>query len=147
MKVRRLVPGDRDLARRMFGLMVAVFDEGDSEELPDDYIDRLLDRRDFWALAMLDDGKVVGGLTAHTLMMTRSATSEVFLYDLAVRPDRQRQGVGRQLVQALREAAALEGIDVVFVPADDEDEHALDFYRSIGGEPAACTMFTFDRSS
>lgn len=144
MKVRRLVLGDRDLARRLFGLMAAVFDE-DSDELPDEYLDRLLGRRDFWALAMMDDGDVVGALTAHTLMMTRSASSEVFLYDLAVRPDRQRQGVGRQLVQALRDAAALEGIDVVFVPADEEDTHALDFYRSIGGEGAACTIFTFDR--
>jgi aminoglycoside 3-N-acetyltransferase I len=47
------------------------------------------------------------------------------------------------LVAALREAAAAEGIHVAFVPADNEDTHALDFYRAIGGVPAPVTIFTF----
>ena len=41
--------------------------------------------------------------------------------------------------------AAAEGIGVVFVPADDEDTHALDFYRAMGGEPQPVTIFTFDK--
>jgi aminoglycoside 3-N-acetyltransferase I len=145
MEVRRLLLGERDLARRLFALMASVFEETASEELPDAYIDRLLVRKDFWALVALDGDVVVGGLTAHTLMMTRSVSSEVFLYDLAVAAERQRQGIGRHLVTALCDGAAKEGIDVVFVPADDEDEHALDFYRAVGGTPAAVTIFTFER--
>lgn len=31
----------------------------------------------------------------------------------------------------------------VFVPADDEDTHALDFYQAIGGLGTPVTIFTF----
>jgi aminoglycoside 3-N-acetyltransferase I len=76
--------------------------------------------------------------------MTRNRSSELFIYDLAVRPDRQRRGVGRALVAAIRQMAAAEGITTSFVAAADEDTHALSFYRAIGGDGAAVTIFTFD---
>jgi aminoglycoside 3-N-acetyltransferase I len=75
--------------------------------------------------------------------MTRAEASELFIYDLAVRPEFQRQGVGRALIAALRVAGAAEGISEAFVPADNEDTHALDFYRAVGGDPAGVTMFSF----
>ena len=31
----------------------------------------------------------------------------------------------------------------IFVPADDDDIHALDFYRALGGEESPVTFFTF----
>jgi len=48
---------------------------------------------------------IVGGLTAHTWPMTRAEQSEIFIYDIAVRKDQQRKGVGRRLVTALLESA------------------------------------------
>jgi aminoglycoside 3-N-acetyltransferase I len=140
--VRRLTAADLALARQVFLTMTAVF-EGDGAPLGDPYLARLLARPDFWAFAATDGDAVIGGLTAHTLPMTRSESAEIFIYDLAVVPERQRQGVGRRLVTALREAAAAEGIEVSFVPADDEDTHALEFYRALGGVPAPVTIFTF----
>ncbi len=145
-QVVRLTTADVPLARRTFAMMVAVFDEAglESESLSDAYVARLLARESFWALAALRGDEVVGGLTAHELPMTRTMSSEMFLYDLAVRADHQRRGVGRQLVDHLRRSASEAGISVMFVPADNEDEHALDFYRAIGGEGAAVTIFSFD---
>lgn len=142
VSVRRLTATDAGLARRAFLTMSEVF-ETESAPLTDDYLQALLSRRDFWALAALDGDAVLGGLTAHTLPMTRSESAEVFIYDLAVVPERQRQGIGRRLVAALRDAAAAEGIAVAFVPADNDDTHALDFYQAIGGTPAPVTIFTF----
>lgn len=141
-QVRRLRVGDRDLARRLFAVMAEVFEEP-SERLSDRYLDALLSREFFWALAALAGDEVVGGLTAHTLFMTRSESAEVFIYDVAVRRDRQRQGIGRQLVTALCAAAAEAGIGDVFVTADTTDAYALDFYRALGGVAATVTMFTF----
>ena len=102
--VRRLVRGDAAIAGVTFSMMADVFGE-DSEPLDEEYLERLLSRQDFWALAACVGPDVVGCLTAHTLPMTRSASSELFIYDLAVRPDRQRQGVASLLVSELREAA------------------------------------------
>lgn len=141
--IERLTVGDRDRARALFRLMAEVFEDKDQKELDDAYIDRLLAREDFWALGAYADGDVVGGLTAHTLPMTRGPYSEMFIYDIAVRAAHQRKGIGRLLVTELQESAGAT-INNVFVAADNEDVHALDFYRALGGTPAPVTMFTFD---
>ena len=121
--------------------MADVFEEP-HEALSDGYVDRLLGR-DFWVLTAIADGKVVGGLTAHTLMMTSTESAEVFLYDIAVHPDYQRLGLGSRLVNALRRDAGELGIEIVFVPADEKDGHALDFYRALGATPSKVTFFEF----
>lgn len=142
MHLKRLRLGDRDVARALFTLMADVF-ETESEPLSDSYLDRLLARDDFWAIGAFADEEPIGGVTAHTLPMTRTESSEIFIYDLAVHPAHQRTGVGRRLVAELRAQAAALGIGELFVPADNEDVHALDFYRALGGAAAPVTIFTF----
>ena len=142
MCIRRLGPADRDIAAKTFALMGQVFDE-EHAPLSDNYIDGLLARPEFWVLAATCDGTVVGGLTAHTVMMTAFEGAEVFLYDIAVDPKYQRRGCGRRLVDALRREARGLGINTVFVPADNEDTHALDFYTALGGTPTSVTFFEF----
>lgn len=140
VRVVRLAAGDTVLAHEMFTLLAVVF-ETEHAVLSDAYVDRLLGRDDFWAYAAIQHGDVVGGLTAHTLMMTRTERAEVFLYDIAVDPDRQRRGIGRRLVEALVADATSCGIESVFVPADDDDTHALDFYRALGAPGSPVTIF------
>jgi aminoglycoside 3-N-acetyltransferase I len=142
IKIERLGAAQLERAQALFVLIADVF-EMDAETLSDGYLRRLLQRDDFWALAAVQEGRLVGGLTAYTLPLTRAEVREVFLYDIAVRPEFHRQGIGRKLVAALRAQAAPEGITVIFVAADEEDTHALDFYRSIGGSPSPVTIFTF----
>ncbi|APR83172.1 Hypothetical protein A7982_08521 [Minicystis rosea] len=141
-QTRRLTSGDEALGRRLFLMMAEVFEE-EAEPLDDDYLSSLLSRSDFWAFAVVVHGETVGGLTAHTLPMTRARQSEVLIYDIAVREEFRRQGLGRELVEALRAAAREVGITDVFVAADDEDTHALDFYRALGGVAAPVTFFSF----
>ena len=146
MRTKRLQPGDRDLARVLFALMADVFEET-CEVLSDRYLDQLLAREDFWALAAFDGDQIIGGITAHRLPMTRTETAEMFIYDLAVRRDHQRTGVGRHLVADLREKAAARGIENLFVAADNVDLHALDFYRALGGAASPVTLFAFAHRS
>lgn len=142
-RIIRIADGQVELARETFTMMANVFEEG-AGPLRDEYLTRILARKDFWALAALLDGKAVGGITAHTLPMTRSETSELFIYDLAVASAHQRQGIGSHLVNTLRTLAAAEGISVAFVPADSEDLHALEFYRTLGADEAPVTIFSFE---
>jgi aminoglycoside 3-N-acetyltransferase I len=142
IRTKRLTAADRHIARALFATMAEVFEQR-GEALSDAYLDRLLGRPDFWAIAAFDGDDVIGGLTAHTLPMTRAECSEIFIYDIAVRKEQQRRGVGRDLMTALIEGAAALRIHDVFVPADSEDVHALDFYRALGGVGAPVTIFTF----
>jgi len=154
MRTYRLSSADVALGRRLFALLVEVFDEPgptsalnppEPAQLSDAYLQKLLANDGFWAFAGFVGEELVGGLTAHTLPMTRAESAEVFIYDLAVHADYQRQGVGRALVRSLLDAAAEQGIREVFVPADNEDTHALDFYRAVGGQASAVTFFAFSR--
>jgi aminoglycoside 3-N-acetyltransferase I len=123
-------------------MMAEVFDE-QGTPLGDDYVDGLLGSDGFWALAAIVADDVVGGITAHTLPMTRAELSELFVYDIAVAPPHQRHGIGRRLVTELRELAATVGIQDVFVLADCDDTHALDFYRSLRGTKSSVVLFSF----
>ncbi len=129
-----------DLASNAFRMMHEVFDEGGTP-LSDDYVARLLADPRFHAFVAVEADEPVGCITAHDLPMTRHERDESFVYDLAVPDDHRRRGIGRLLVEALVADAARRGIDVVFVPADNDDDHALAFYASLGGRPAPVTMF------
>lgn len=142
VRTRRLTAGDRELARSLFTLIATVFEETPAP-LSDGYLDQLLHRDEFWAVAAFVGDELVGGITAQLLPMTRAEASELFIYDLAVRADWQRQGVGRHLVTTLREQVASLGIQTMFVAADNDDLHALTFYQVLGGMPSAVTFFTF----
>jgi tRNA-Thr(GGU) m(6)t(6)A37 methyltransferase TsaA len=137
--IERLRVGDVQRARAAFEMMHNVFDE-DGDVLTDSYVTGLLANESFWAIGAFEAGEAIGCITGHELAMTRHERTELFIYDLAVRVDDQRRGIGRQLVNALVTSAAGRGIDVVFVPADDDDIHALDFYASLGDRPVKVTM-------
>jgi aminoglycoside 3-N-acetyltransferase I len=136
---RRLGQSDTELAFAMFSAMACAFGEPFRSPSPD-YVARLLSRNDFWAVAALVDGRPIGGLTAFSLPLTCTESMELFIYDIAVQPEHQRRGIGRQLVQQVRELAAENNIMTTWVPAENEDGHALEFYRSIGGVPNPVTV-------
>jgi aminoglycoside 3-N-acetyltransferase I len=140
---RRLRPGDEDQARELFAMMAEAFGEA-AEPLADEYVAQLLGSGSFWAVAALESDRVVGGITAHTLPMTRAQAAELFVYDLAVHEDFRRRGLGGLLVGTLRAEAALAGIGAVFVAADEEDAHALAFYRSLAGSESPGAFFAWE---
>jgi len=143
--ITRLGPGDHELARELFAVMVAAFAE-ESTQLGDDYVDRLLAQGSFWALAAKLDGEVVGGLAAHVIPLTREERAELFVYDIAVAARHRRQGVGRALLGELRRLGDEAGIRVTFIAADEADADARDFYRALGGAGSGVTLFTFGES-
>jgi aminoglycoside 3-N-acetyltransferase I len=142
--VKRLGSNDQLDARRLFTLLAEVFEETRAP-LSDSYLHELLCRKDFWALAAFAGDDIIGGATAHTLPMTRAETAEMFIFDVAVRGPHRKKGIGRRLLTALRMRASEAGIHELFVAADNADEHALDFYRRLGGVPTPSTVFVFTR--
>ncbi|MBC7219982.1 GNAT family N-acetyltransferase [Candidatus Bipolaricaulota bacterium] len=68
-------------------------------------------------VALDENGDVVGWIGA-----IPSYGGHVWeLHPLVVRPDRQRQGIGRDLVADLERLARERGVDTIFVGTDDED--------------------------
>ena len=100
--------------------MAGVF-KTESAPLCSPYLGALLKEERFWALAACNEDHLVGGLTAHTLPLTRVDEHELLVYDIDVLPAYQRQGVGRRLVDELLAQARAVGTCEVFLLADNED--------------------------
>lgn len=113
--------------------------------LPDaEYLQSLLEKESVIFYVAMIDKRIVGGLTAHILPSTYFPSSEVYLYDLAVETRFQRKGIGRQLINSLKEYCAGLGLKEVFVQADLEDQHALDFYQATGGIAESVVHFSYE---
>jgi aminoglycoside 3-N-acetyltransferase I len=142
MQIKRLCSDDTAIAVWTFSMMASVFGET-ANTLSLAYVERLLRRADFWAITALEGREPIAGLTAFTLPLTRCEVAELFIYDIAVQTGHRRRGIGRRLVDTLKKLAAEAGIRTIWVPAENSDPHALEFYRAIGGKPTAVTIFTF----
>lgn len=119
----------------MLQLFAEVFHEPETycgAQPSDVYLQGLLGKPHFIALAALSGGEVVGGLTAYELEKFEQERSEVYIYDLAVREAHRRRGVATALIGLLKEVAAGRKAHVIFVQADYGDEAAIALYTKLG---------------
>jgi ribosomal protein S18 acetylase RimI-like enzyme len=107
------------------------------------YLQALLEKEHVMFFTALSGGEVVGGLTAYVLPSVYFEKSEIYIYDLAVATEYQRKGIGRQLINALKEYCKEAGREI-FVQADIEDQHAIDFYKATGGRSEDVIHFSYD---
>lgn len=84
----------------------------------------------FLVMVARHDEVIVGGLTVYVLSPYYSEKAYAYIFDLAVRREYQRKGIGKQLIRALNEYCRANNVEEVFVQADVVDYYALDFYRS-----------------
>jgi aminoglycoside 3-N-acetyltransferase I len=100
---------------------------------PDDrYLGALLGDRNFIVVAATGDDVVAGALAAYVLQKFERATSEIYIYDLAVDADFRRRGIATALIGALQRIGADRGAEVIFVQADYGDDPAVALYESLG---------------
>ena len=109
-EIRKLASQDLAEFRSLIDLFNRVFEEMQPVSASDSHLQRLLSSRAFIALAAFFENEVVGGLTAYELPMYQHDSSEILLYDLAVRPDFQRRGIGQGLILHLKEYCSRQGI-------------------------------------
>jgi aminoglycoside 3-N-acetyltransferase I len=140
---KRLVPGDLGTFKSLVEIFNTVFEE-EQNIGSDAHLMKLLENNSFIVLAALSENEVVGGLTAYELPMIYSDASEVILYDMAVREEYQRMGVGKGLIQSLKEYCIKSKIETFFVMAHEEDLHAVEFYHATGGKSEKVVNFLYD---
>jgi aminoglycoside 3-N-acetyltransferase I len=68
--------------------------------------------------------------------------SSMYVYDLAVSRQYRRNGIGSKLVGEIMLDCESKHIKDLFVHADAADRHAVEFYKKVGGEPAAAFRFS-----
>lgn len=93
------------------------------------YLRNLLHKPGFMVFVAKSGHSVIGGLTAYVLDQYYAEKPLAYIYDLAVKTEAQRQGIGQQLISAIKDHCRKQGFEEVFVQADRIDKHAVDFYR------------------
>lgn len=125
------------------GLITVFVTAFESEyKVSDEYLSAMLHNSSCVILGALIDDRIVGGLVAFE-MTPIHGTKEFYIYDIAVHPEFQKQGIGTRLMEALKQEARTRGVGTIFVEAESEDEGAVAFYRAIDGEEVAVNHFNF----
>ncbi|MGB5214318.1 MAG: AAC(3)-I family aminoglycoside N-acetyltransferase [Anderseniella sp.] len=133
--IRRLVSGDVDLVRDMLAVFGQAFEDVHTytQAQPDQqYLDKLLGSETVVVLIALQGADVVGGLVAYELEKLEQRRSEMYIYDLAVAEQHRRRGVATGLIAQVKTIAAERGAYVIFVPADLQDDPAIQLYTKLG---------------
>jgi aminoglycoside 3-N-acetyltransferase I len=134
-RVQQLLPGDLPLMRGMLSMFSEAFEDPDAYDKKrprDDYLNKLLARDTFIALAARQGDEVIGGLAAYELHKFEQERSEIYIYDLAVAAAHRRRGIATALIEALRVIAKGRGAYVVYVQADYVDPPAIALYTKLG---------------
>ncbi len=143
IKISRLTENNLNQLMELVELFNEVFDEPHTLA-SEQQLKELLNKPDFHALASIKDDTVVGGLTAYELKKYHSDKSELYIYDIAVKPQFQNQGIGKNLIGFLKEYAMKNEIETIFVEAHSKDEDAVRFYKSTFGESEKVDLFSFN---
>ena len=143
-EIKQLTEANLSTFKLLINLFNAVFEEDQSNKGSDMNLLSLLGNSHFIVMVALAENEVIGGLTAYRLPMYYSDRSEIFLYDLAVKPNYQRMGIGKGLIQRLKGYCRENGVKEFFVMADAEDAHAIEFYHSTGGKSEKVVNFLYE---
>ncbi|WP_029356002.1 AAC(3)-I family aminoglycoside N-acetyltransferase [Bosea sp. 117] len=133
--IRQIGAEEVSLFRQLLAVMGEAFDAVDTYTRAQPrtaYLQTLLGRREFVALAAMLGEEVVGGLAAYELPKFEQERSEFYIYDLAVAAPHRRRGVATALIDRLRAIGAARGAYVIFVQADPPDAPAVALYDKLG---------------
>lgn len=146
VEIKRLDESDLPRFKSLVDLFNMVVEENRWNIGNDAHLSGLLGDPHFIAMVALAEQEVAGGLTAYELPLYYANHSEVFLYDMAVKPEYQRMGIGKELIRTLKEQCRGNGVKEFFVLAHEEDEHAIEFYHSTGGKSEKVVNFLYETS-
>lgn len=112
-----------------------------------DYLKSLLVKENIIFCVALLNSSVIGGLTAYILPSVYYPSSQVYIYDLAVKKNMHRQGIGKEIISFLKSYSKELAYKEIYVQADFEDQHAIDFYKATGGHSEKVIHFSYDLRS
>ena len=126
MEVRRLCNGDE-----VAGCEVVRVHK--KREVTPEYMAALLADGRHWLVAALDGDRPVGFALAYELMRLDGTGPKVFLYEIGVVEEWRRRGVGRGIVERLKQLCRERGCQTMFVPTDEANVAAMHLYAATGG--------------
>lgn len=142
--IKKLSPDDADKLKQLLLVFRDVFVQTNFTMPPDTHLQNRLNSTLHLVFTASRHDVVVGGLTAYILPEFETESSIVYIYDLAVKTEHQRRGIGQQLIKGINEYCRQQDITEVFVQADEADDYAVEFYRKTGGKEMKVVQFSYE---
>lgn len=131
-EIKKLAPSEISLAHEL--ILLFGFDD-ENRSLPSvEYTTQMLSRNDFHVIVALEDGKLIGGLTAYEMTMFKRETTEMFLYEIEVESAHRQKGVGKALIGFLKQICSDKGFVEMFVGTEKDNTAARALYAATGGK-------------
>ena len=143
IKIEKLSRDDISKFIELIRVFEDVFEMKNFKMPEENYLRRLLERDDFFVFVALLEDKVVGGLTSYIMHQYYSDSPLVYIFDLAVKTELQRKGIGKKLIESNNNYCKNIGVEAVMVQADIADDYAIDFYRSTGAKSENVIHFEY----
>ncbi len=144
--IRRLTDSDADDVRKLDGLILGP----DRSGTWDEYVGRFLASSKVSVMSMPtwgsfvaeEDGELVGFILAERQSAGYGLPPGVRIVAIAVHPEHRRKGIGRLLVQALKNDSKARGVRQIFSALRAEDERDFNFLMSCGFDGANVRVLT-----
>jgi aminoglycoside 3-N-acetyltransferase I len=95
-----------------------------SYNVTDRYLSNMMEQKNMIVLAAYENKNIVGGLIGFEILPIHG-NKEIYIYDIAVDPDYQKQGIGTKLIKCLNVEAQNRDVETIFVEAEGEDQDAI----------------------
>jgi len=133
VEIKRLQVNDLELVRQLIHLFQIEDDIAQPTYASKERLLELLSNPSFYMIAAFQNGILVGGLTAYILRMYKEDIAKVLLYEIEVRQEWRRQGLGTLLINHLIACARQAGAKKILIPVTNTNQSALSFYKAIQG--------------
>lgn len=128
MEIRKLGIADTREFRSLVEIFKEVF-ELEIEIPSNEHLHTLLQKQDFFVVAVFLDGKVVGGLSIYVLHRYFSEKPIAYIYDVGISPNYQGKGIGKKLMEETCKLCQSMGFEEAYVEAESKDIDAVEFYK------------------
>jgi ribosomal protein S18 acetylase RimI-like enzyme len=137
MNILRLKPGDETIAQMAVANIKL---NGDKGILPSINIyKRLLSRDDVYFVAAFEDDIPAGFLIAYLLPRIDCPQDMVLLYEIEIDERYRGEGIGKQLINTLKESLADREINKMWVLTNETNIAAMKLYEKTGGTRSSDT--------
>ena len=89
-------------------------------------------------------GDLAVGMATGTVLLHPDKQPAMFVNEVGVREEWQKQGIGRAVTERLIEAARARGCEGIWLGTEPDNEPALALYRSMGGDEVMFVGFGWD---
>src|SRR6476646_9000420 len=101
IQIKKLEHHQVDRFIELIRLFEDVFEMKDFVLPPKEHLQRLLNQDTFFVFVAMHEDIIIGGLTAYTWDQYYSTLQLVYVFDLAVKREYQRKGIGKMLMEEI----------------------------------------------